>query len=372
MHWYGTYTVGKRGDASVNGSQDLIMVTIDELPYGCWTSSWKKRLYVKNFVSPPHPYTVAPRESAAAKRLRFVRDARIYETDATVKALVLCEASIVESFLSSNPGPQRLQADPGAARDPRQAHAAARAAAPRYPLLEDALGLCTKMSMQNMHVFDHDQRLRRVRRLHEFFVSHYALRHEVYVRRMDYIRRECAWELARCSNKYRFVCMIIDGSLALVRKSVADIDGELRALHFTSDQELGALQPKSNAPGHRNAAGKLMSRPDEHDGEAEEAAQGGAQEAAQEASAAPFTFTYLRRMHMDSVSEDLLRKLRKEQEDAQQKLDQINATTVQALWLSELQQLEQALDQAEREKHQEYYAQAQSAMAGAAEKKRRR
>jgi len=142
---------------------------------------------------------------------------------------------------------------------------------------------------------------------------------------------------------------------------------ELRQLKFTSDQELVRMQPKGNAPGHRNASGKIMSRPDQH-GDADaadgaDAADAGAQ-AAEDAEHGPGTFAYLRRMHMDSVSKELLEKLRKEQDDARAQLEDLNRLSVEALWLRELDALAAALDEAEQDKRKEYYAQAQSVMTG--------
>jgi hypothetical protein len=77
------------------------------------------------------------------------------------------------------------------------------------------------------------------------------------------------------------------------------------------------------------------------------------------------TFKYLRRMHMDSMSDDLLRKLKEEEGAARAEVERLKATTVEEVWLAELGKLRDELDAAERDKHDNYYMEAKSTLSNA-------
>ena len=63
-------------------------------------------------------------------------------------------------------------------------------------------------------------------------------------------------------------------------------------------------------------------------------------------------FKYLVRMPMDSVSEENVEKLLKEHKEKQDELDRIKSTTIEEMWLSELEILENEYQEYQKEREQ--------------------
>ena len=61
---------------------------------------------------------------------------------------------------------------------------------------------------------------------------------------------------------------------------------------------------------------------------------------------------YLVRMPMDSVSEENVEKLLKEHKEKQDELDRIKSTTIEEMWLSELEILENEYQEYQKEREQ--------------------
>lgn len=343
--WKGKYRVGEAGGEDVARDPSLRLVVIDELPVGTWTSTWKARLYERNFITPPAG-TVdasspdAKADTAESRRHRFVKDARIKETDVSVKIELLCDSAAVAPHLEAT--------EDGV----------------HFPLLEKSLALASRQSMQNMHVFDHNLALRRMTYVHEFFTSHFEQRYRTYLRRIDHSERSCVAHMRHISNKYRFVLMLVREEYTMNRKSVSVIDRELGDLGFDSDQALKALQPTSSAPD-----GRANLRPDQQlqnndRGDGQDTALPAAR-GEQDSSSPADTFAYLRRMPIDSVSEDVLRSLEKEKSEAELQLEKIRGCAVEELWLEDLDSLEAALVKAREAKRKEYNDKSTSTLASA-------
>lgn len=326
--WKSRYLVGEPGSEEVGGDPGLRLIVIDELPPASWTSTWKTKLYERNFIHQPASLGESVSESktdtADARRYRFVKDARIKETDINIKVELLCDNALISPLLVVRDGDT-------------------------YPMLEQALLLTTRQSMQNMHVFDHYMSLRKMTYIHEFFTSHYDLRYRTYVNRVEFIREMCMAQLRLISNKYRFILMLVRGEYTLVRKTVASIDEELEALGFDSDQLLKSLEPTSNAPD-----GKTHLRPDQQEQTYSDAhAEEGASESTG-AIASSCTYAYLRRMPVDSMSAEVLSKLEKEKKDAEARFQKATSMAIEDVWLEDLDAFETALLKAQDAKRKEY------------------
>ena len=168
--------------------------------------------------------------------------------------------------------------------------------------LEKTLKLYSTSSTTNMNLFNAEDKLRKYDTVEEIIDDYYDIRLEYYEDRKDNLIDILEKQLLILSNKAKYIQELINGTIDLRKKKKQEI------IDLLNDKEYDVID------------------------EDEE-------------------FKYLVRMPMDSVSEENVEKLLKEHKIKEAELITVKATTIQQMWLKELEILENeyVLYQRERE-----------------------
>ena len=157
--------------------------------------------------------------------------------------------------------------------------------------LEKKLNLTTTRKTSNMHMFDENQRLRKFNEPEDIIEHYIPIRLQYYAKRKEYLIRKINREVLYLSNKARFIEEQCNDTIDLRRKK---------------RQQVVDLLIKHDY--------------DMIDDDTE--------------------FKYLRSMPIDSVIEENIVKLRKERDTKIAELKILKNTTIQTMWMNELNDLE--------------------------------
>jgi DNA topoisomerase-2 len=179
--------------------------------------------------------------------------------------------------------------------------------------LEKVLKLYTTNTTTNMHLFDSKDTLQKYENVSDIIDSYYAVRLNLYQDRKDYMIDAIEKELVILSNKAKYIKENLDGTIDLRKKK--------------KEQVIEMLEAKDY---------------DKIDGDNE--------------------YKYLVKMPMDSVTEENVEKLLKDKGNKEVELEQIKNTTINKMWINELNQL--------REQYLEYKEERARLMSGEEKKKK--
>jgi len=156
--------------------------------------------------------------------------------------------------------------------------------------LEKLLKLYTTNSTSNMHLFDADDTLHKYEKVSDIIDAYFEVRLQLYQTRKDYMIDALERDLVLLSNKAKYIQENLDGTIDLRKKK--------------KDQVVAMLEVKGY---------------DKIDGDEE--------------------YKYLVKMPMDSVTEENVERLLKEKGNKESELEIIKKTTINKMWLSELEVL---------------------------------
>ena len=156
--------------------------------------------------------------------------------------------------------------------------------------VEKILKLSTTNTTTNMHLFDADDTLQKYNKVSDIIDAYYETRLEMYGTRKEYLIDALEKELIVLSNKAKYIKENLDGTIDLRKKK--------------KEQVTIMLEEK----GYNKVEG------DED-------------------------YKYLVKMPMDSVTEENVEKLLKDKGNKQVELEQIKNTTINKMWISELDNL---------------------------------
>ena len=169
--------------------------------------------------------------------------------------------------------------------------------------IEKLLKLYTTSSTTNMNLFNSEDKLRKYDNVEEIIDDYYDIRLEYYEDRKDFMIEALERELLILSNKAKYIQELLVGTIDLRKKKKQEITSMLQNKDYDTiddDQE----------------------------------------------------YKYLIKMPMDSVSEENVDKLLKEHHLKQDELNRIKETTIQQMWLSELDILENEYREYQKEREQ--------------------
>jgi DNA topoisomerase-2 len=169
--------------------------------------------------------------------------------------------------------------------------------------LEKILKLYSTSSTTNMNLFNAEDKLRKYDTVEEIIDDYYDIRLEYYEDRKDNLIDILEKQLLILSNKAKYIQELLNGTIDLRKKKKQEIIDLLNSKDYDVIDE------------------------DEE-------------------------FKYLVRMPMDSVSEENVEKLLKEHESKEVELNIIKETTIQQMWLSELDILENEYQAYQKEREQ--------------------
>ena len=156
--------------------------------------------------------------------------------------------------------------------------------------LEKLLKLYTTNTTTNMHLFDANEKLQKYNKITEIIDAYYETRLKLYNERKVFMINNIEKELVLLSNKSKYIKEILDGTIDLRKKKREEITLMLKTKGYNvinDDEE----------------------------------------------------YRYLIKMPMDSVTEENIEKLLKEKGDKEAELEIIKVTTINKMWVSELNKL---------------------------------
>ena len=158
--------------------------------------------------------------------------------------------------------------------------------------LEKVLKVFNNISTTNMHLFDYKEHLQKYENVYNIIDSYYSRRLECYQIRKDYLIKKLNEMLKVISNKVKYINEVLDDTIDLRRKN---------------KQQINIMLEK-----------KSYDKVDDN-------------------------FNYLIQMSMDSVSEESIKKLVEELNKLQQELEVLTNTTIEEMWIKELNILEETI-----------------------------
>ena len=161
--------------------------------------------------------------------------------------------------------------------------------------IEKYLKLYSIQSTTNMHLFNEKEQLRKYTDVYEIIDDYYDIRYDYYAQRKAYIIVKLNNELKTLSAKARFIQYNLDNTIDLRKKSKEEIFAILSNFQFDLSENND--------------------------------------------------YNYLIKMPMDSVSKENVEKLMKEYEQKKCELETIKATSLEKMWLKELDELKIAYNE---------------------------
>jgi DNA topoisomerase-2 len=169
--------------------------------------------------------------------------------------------------------------------------------------LEKTLKLYNTSSTTNMNLFNADDKLKKYDTVSEIIDDYYSVRLDYYEDRKENMIENLERELLILSNKAKYIQEVLNGTIDLRKKKKQEIIDMLQEKNYDTIDE----DPE---------------------------------------------FKYLVKMPMDSVSEENIDKLLKEHAIKNAELKHVKETTIQQMWLSELEILENEYQEYQKEREQ--------------------
>jgi DNA topoisomerase-2 len=163
------------------------------------------------------------------------------------------------------------------------------------------LKLTTTVSTTNMHLFDKDCKLKKYDTVSQIIDDYFEVRLNTYVVRKAYLVKEMNKVLCKLTNKARFISCILDDAIDLRRKDEETIHAMLESFRFDKLDD---------------------------------------------------SFDYLIKLPMNTVSKENVERLLKEKGDVEVELAELERTTVQQIWLKELEKFEKEYRLYKTKRHQ--------------------
>ena len=152
--------------------------------------------------------------------------------------------------------------------------------------------LYTTQSTTNMHLFNEKEQLRKYENVYEIVKEYYSIRYRYYNKRREYLISKFGKELKTLSNKARYIKDTLDDKIDLRKKSKEKIEEMLTKMGFDLNDD---------------------------------------------------NYNYLIKMPMDSVSKENVERLMKEHREKTAELEGVKSSTVEEMWLKELDKLKKYL-----------------------------
>ena len=155
--------------------------------------------------------------------------------------------------------------------------------------LEKMMKLTTSLSTTNMHMFNHEFKLHKYVNVGEIIDNFYGVRLDIYGKRKASLIKDMQKKLMKLSNRARYILETLEGVVDLRRKNAQQVSELMESRKF-----------------------------DKLEGD----------------------YKYLIKMPMDSVTQENVQSILKEKEETEKELNILTATTLEKMWLSELDEFE--------------------------------
>jgi DNA topoisomerase-2 len=168
--------------------------------------------------------------------------------------------------------------------------------------VEKLLKLFTTNTNSNMHLFDAADKLKKYENVQEIIDDYYETRMSIYQKRKYFMIQSLEKELVLLTNKVKYIKENLDGTIDLRKKKKDEVVQMLESKGYDKINSKLELDNSKNVDN--------------------------------------FDYNYLIKMPMDSVTEENVEKLEKEQTNKNVELDDIKNTTICQMWSNELSLLE--------------------------------
>jgi DNA topoisomerase-2 len=159
--------------------------------------------------------------------------------------------------------------------------------------IEKLLKLYTTVSSTNMHMFNSQSKLHKYDTIEEIINEFYTIRYDMYRKRKEHLIHDLEQKLVKLSNRAKYIQETLSGKIDLRRKNSQQVNDLLVSMNFVKIEG---------------------------------------------------DFKYLIKMPMDSVTEENVEHIMKEKNTTEQELSILKSTSIETIWLKELQTLEQEYD----------------------------
>ena len=159
--------------------------------------------------------------------------------------------------------------------------------------VEKLLKLTTSISTTNMHMFNSQFKLHKYATVREVIDDFYVVRHDLYQKRKAHLIKDMESKLVKLSNRARYIQETLASKIDLRRKTSLQVNELLMAMNFAKIDD---------------------------------------------------DFKYLVKMPMDSVTEENVAHIMKEKDTMEKELAILRSTTVETMWLHELNVLDKEYD----------------------------
>ena len=167
--------------------------------------------------------------------------------------------------------------------------------------LEKLLKLTTTVSTTNMHLFDHECKLHKYENVNEIIDAYYPIRLQIYHKRKEYLLQILDEKMVKLNNRMRYIQETLAGNIDLRRKKAEEVENLLLQLRFVKIDD---------------------------------------------------NFKYLIKMPMDSVTEENVLDMQQECEKTKRERDILSSTSIEQMWLGELNILEKQYIQYKTQREQ--------------------
>ena len=163
---------------------------------------------------------------------------------------------------------------------------------PHIDYFEKQLHLTSKVSLTNMHLFNVDSVIQKYTSIVEIMNDFFDVRYQFYIKRKEYQLEQYRHELNILQSKIRFIEDIINDKIVVYKKTKTELTEILETMEY----------PKFIMDSSNNAS-----------------------------------YNYLLNMPIYSLTVDNLENLKKQEEDKQLALTTLDETTIEKLWLKDLE-----------------------------------
>ena len=213
----------------------------------------------------------------------------------------------------------------------------------------------SSLSITNMVLFDPEGKLRKYNTVEEIMSTFYDLRLKYYQIRKDYMISVIKKDVAILSNKARFIKMIIEDELVIKKKMRNVIVNELYELKFDTQTTLDNIRIKSKS--EQEAEIELINQNlgNENDEEKKEESDSEKKEKKGKVkSIVPWKeYDYLLSMNFWNITYEKVEELLKQKEMKEKELEELKKTTIETLWIKDLDNFLEELDKYEQQEEED-------------------
>eukprot|EP01033_Poteriospumella_lacustris_P010996 gene10996-7824_t len=285
-------------------------VRISELPVGKWTTDYKQ--YLESVLVGNQPTSkddkddghgaTATAASSTSASAPFVKDFKENHTDTSVLFTITTLPDKLDVYGQEKGG------------------------------LIKKFKLDTSVSTSNMHLFDLGSKIKKydgpMSLLREFF----HVRLFYYTHRKTHLLGKLTNEWDKLDNKVRFLLAVIRGDIVVANRKKTELLNDLKRQGLKTFYEAKDRSKNNNEDG---AAGEGAANDDDADTDEATAAGGVSLERG---------YDYLLSLKLWNLTMEKVHELTAQRNEKRQELDELMATSAEALWLRDLETLEVALD----------------------------